>query len=90
MAVQEWRPGAAAPTDVAPGKGRFDGIEIEPDGMVLVTSWNDSSVSTLEGKMLVRRIGGLAPPADVSMDTRRHQVGIVSLVANRFELWRMP
>lgn len=89
--VQEWRPGASAPTDLAPGKGRYDGIEIEHDGTILITSWNDSSILSLRGRTLDRRIGGLtAPPADVSEDARRHQVGIVYLVANRFELWTLP
>jgi sugar lactone lactonase YvrE len=89
--VQEFRPGAKAPTDIAPGAGRYDGIEIEKDGTILITSWNDSSIMSLRGHDLTRRIGRLsAPPADVSEDARRHQVGIVYLVADRFELWTLP
>jgi sugar lactone lactonase YvrE len=89
--VQELRPGAKTPTDIAPGAGRYDGIEIEKDGTILITSWNDSSVMSLRGHELTRRIGKLAAPvADVSMDARRHQVGIVYLTANRFELWTLP
>jgi sugar lactone lactonase YvrE len=89
--VQEWRPGASAPVDLAPGKGRYDGIEIEKDGTILITSWNDSSILSLKGSVLDRRISKLAgPPADVSEDARRHQVGIVYLLANRFELWTLP
>jgi sugar lactone lactonase YvrE len=87
-AVQSWRPGEAKPRAVARGKGKFDGVEVERDGSILITSWNDSSVSTLEGTRLVRRLGPLSmTPADVSMDARRRRVGIVSLQANRFELW---
>jgi sugar lactone lactonase YvrE len=86
-AVQRWKPGASQPTDVAPGKGKFDGVEIERDGTIYITSWNDSSVSVLAGSTLERRISGLPAPADVSYDSRRHRVGIVSLMANRFELW---
>jgi sugar lactone lactonase YvrE len=90
-AVQEWKPGTDRPNDVAPGKGKFDGIEVERDGTVLITSWNDSSVSSLEGNRLVRRVAGLdMPPADASMDARRRQVGIVSLAVDRFELWTLP
>jgi hypothetical protein len=89
--VQEWHAGAKAPTNIAPGKGRYDGIEIERDGQILITSWNDSSIMSLNGRQLNRRIGKLsAPPADVSEDTRRHQVGIVYLAADRFELWTLP
>jgi DNA-binding beta-propeller fold protein YncE len=89
--VQSWRPGERAPTDVAPGKGKFDGVEVAPDGTVLVTSWNDSSVAVLQGNRLVRRLSRLSmTPADVSLDARRGRVGIVSLEANRFELWAWP
>jgi sugar lactone lactonase YvrE len=89
--VQEWRMGDAGPKDIAQGKGMFDGVEVERDGTILITSWNDSSVSTLEGQKLVPRITKLGyQPADVSMDAGRSRVGIVSLVANRFELWEWP
>lgn len=90
-AIQSWQPGAKAPTTIAPGKGMYDGIEVEPDGMVLITSWADSTVLSLDGATLVRRIGGIGtPPADVTYDAARHQVGIVSLQDNRFELWTLP
>jgi len=89
--VQEWRIGDPGPRDVAKGKGMFDGIEVEGDGSILITSWNDSSVATLEGPKLIPRITKLPyQPADVSMDAARSRVGIVSLVANRFELWDWP
>jgi hypothetical protein len=89
--VQTWHIGEPGPRDVATGKGMFDGVEAEPSGQVLITSWNDSSVSTLEGSKLVPRIAKLPyQPADVSMDVGRSRVGIVSLVANRFELWDWP
>lgn len=86
--VQEWRLGEAQPRAIAQGKGKFDGVEVERDGTILITAWNDSSVSTLEDGRLVRRIGPMTmTPADVTMDPRRGRVGIVSLEANRFELW---
>ena len=89
--VQTWAIGDPGPKDVAPGKGMFDGAEAEPNGQILITSWNDSSVSTLEGPKLVQRIARLSyQPADVSMDAGRSRVGIVSLVANKFELWEWP
>ena len=89
--VQEWRIGDPGPKDVATGKGMFDGVEVEHDGTILITSWNDSSVATLEGTKLVPRITKLSyQPADVSMDAGRARVGIVSLVANKFELWEWP
>jgi hypothetical protein len=89
--VQEWRIGDPGPKDLAQGKGRFDGVEVERDGSILITSWNDSSVSTLEGPKLVPRISKLGyEPSDVSMDAGRSRVGIVSVVADKFELWEWP
>jgi sugar lactone lactonase YvrE len=91
QAMQTWRAGAPAPVNLAPGPGKFDGLEVEADGRILLTSWNDSSVSELRGNQLVRRIGPLgAPPADVSLDRRHGRVGVVFLTANRFELWTLP
>ena len=89
-AVQAWNPGDKVPTDVAPGKSKFDGVEIEPDGSILITIWNDSSVSTLQGNQLVKRVRLSMPPADVSLDTQRGRVGIVSVDVDRFELWAWP
>src|SRR3954468_85491 len=55
-AVQQWHPGDAALTDVAPGPGHFDGVEVQPDGRILITIWDDSSVSTLDGAALTKRV----------------------------------
>jgi sugar lactone lactonase YvrE len=89
--VQQWHPGTTRPDRLAAGKGRFDGVEVEPDGSILVTSWNDSTVSILQGNRLLRKLGPLSmTPADVSMDTRRGRVGVVSMEAGRFELWTWP
>ena len=89
--VQAWQPGHRETTDLAPGPGKFDGLEVEAGGRVLLTSWNDSSVLELRGKRLVRRIGPLdAPPADISLDARRRRLGVAFLTANRFELWTLP
>ena len=86
--VQQWSPGKPAPEQLAKGKGRFDGVEVERDGSILITSWNDSTVSTLEGTRLAHRLGPLSmTPADVSMDARRGRVGVVSMEVGRFELW---
>jgi sugar lactone lactonase YvrE len=89
--VQAWQLGDREPADLAAGPGKFDGLEVEADGQVLLTSWNDSSVSELRGTRLVRRIGPLgAPPADIALDAARARVGVVFLTANRFELWTLP
>lgn len=89
--LQAWQLGDREPMDLAAGPGKFDGLEVEADGRVLLTSWNDSSVSELRGRRLVRRIGPLgAPPADIALDAARRRVGVAFLTANRFELWTLP
>lgn len=89
-AVQEWHPDDKEPRDVAPGPSKFDGVEVQPSGAILITVWNDSSVSTLEGNKLVKRLRLSMPPADASVDTKRGRVGIVSVAVDRFELWPWP
>jgi sugar lactone lactonase YvrE len=89
--IQAWQLGDRDPIDLAAGPGKFDGLEVEADGRVLLTSWNDSSVYELRGRRLVRRIGPLgAPPADIALDAARGRVGVAFLTANRFELWTLP
>ena len=88
--LQTWQPGAAAPDSLVAGAGRFDGVETEPDGTILITSWNDSSVSTLEGNKLARRLKLKLAPSDVSMDPKRKRVGVVSMQKDEFELWAWP
>lgn len=91
QALQTWRPGQAAPADLPPGPGMFDGLEVAGDGRVLLTSWSDASVSELRGTRLVRRIGPLqSPPADVSLDAKNGRIGVVFVTTNRFELWTLP
>jgi hypothetical protein len=89
-AVQSWQPGQPAPTDLATGPSKFDGVEIQPNGQIVVTSWNDSTVSTLDGNKLVRRLKLAIPPADVSVDTKRKRAGVVSMMTDQFQLWAWP
>lgn len=90
-AVQTWNPGQAAPTNLMPGPGQYDGLEVEADGRVLFTSWGDSTVNELVGNKTVRVIGPLqAGVADIAVDAKRGRVGVLLLTANRFELWTLP
>jgi hypothetical protein len=90
QAVEEWHPGDRAPKDVAQGPSKFDGVEVQPSGSIVITIWNDSTVSTLEGNKLVKQLRLSMPPADVSIDTKRGRVGVVSVAVDRFELWPWP
>ena len=89
-AIQEWHPGDKAPKDVATGPSKFDGVEVQPSGSIVITIWNDSTVSTLEGNKLVKQLRLSMPPADASVDTKRGRVGVVSVAVDRFELWPWP
>lgn len=89
-AVQQWHPGDPTPTDIAPGPSKFDGVEVEPDGTIIITVWNDSSVSTLDGNHLTRKLVLSMPPADASVDIKRGRIGVVSVAVDRFELWPWP
>ena len=86
-AVQEWHPGDPSPTNVASGPSKFDGVEVEPEGVIVITIWNDSSVSVLDGPNLIKKVTLRMPPADASLDLRRNRVGVVSVATDRFELW---
>ena len=91
QAMQTWLPGQAAPTRLMPGPGQYDGLEVEADGRVLLTSWGDSTVNELAGNRTVRVAGPMeAAPADIAVDAKRGRMGVVLLTANRFELWTLP
>ena len=38
------------PRPIATGAGRYDGIEVLPDGRILVSAWNDSTLSEVDGR----------------------------------------
>jgi hypothetical protein len=57
-----------APTPVARGIGRYDGIEVLPDGRTLVSAWNDSTVSEVVGSEVRPLIRGVPTAADIGVD----------------------
>jgi sugar lactone lactonase YvrE len=80
--------GGGSPSAVAHGKGRYDGVEILPDGSLLVSCWNDQSVRII-GKDGVERglIGNVFTPADIGVDTRRSRIAIPLASRGRVEFW---
>jgi sugar lactone lactonase YvrE len=85
--ILEWRPGQP-PTPIASGVGSFDGVEVLPDGRVLISSWADSSIYILSNDSLHRAITGVPAPADIGVDTRRGRVAIPIFTEDRVEIWR--
>jgi hypothetical protein len=87
--VLAWRPGERAPSVVATGAGGFDGVVVA-GGRLLVSSWNDSTVSAYETGQEVKLITGVPSPADIGYDVKRHRVLVPILTGNRVEVWQLP
>ena len=75
---------------IARGKGKFDGLEILPDGREIVASWNDTAVLAFDGKNFKKLTTEVWTPADIGVDTRRNRIAIPSSVMDRVELWQLP
>jgi sugar lactone lactonase YvrE len=85
--LQQWNEGDARPEPVARGAGRYDGVEVLPDGRILVAAWNDSTVSEVDGTELRPLVRGVPSPADIGVDPERGVVAIPILAEDRVELW---
>ncbi|MEP6690412.1 MAG: SMP-30/gluconolactonase/LRE family protein [Gemmatimonadaceae bacterium] len=85
-----WKAGDSAPTVIAAGAGGYDGLDVLPDGRVLISSWADSSVSIITGTTVTRLISGVSAPADFGIDTKRRRIAIPRFDKDRVELWALP
>jgi glucose/arabinose dehydrogenase len=88
--VQRWTEGSAGPEPLARGPGRYDGIEVLPGGRILVSAWNDSTVSEVAGEELRPLIRGVPSAADIGVDPAGEVVAVPVLGHDRVELWRLP
>ncbi len=61
-----------------------------PDGKILVSAWNDSSVSVVAGGRMRPVIRGVPNAADIGVDPVGRIVGVPLVRDNRVELWRLP
>jgi len=87
--VFAWKPGDKAPSVIAKGAGAFDGVVIV-GSRILVSSWNDSTVSSYETGDEVKVITGVPSPADIGYDAKRNRLLIPILTGNRIEIWQLP
>ncbi|MEW5915928.1 MAG: SMP-30/gluconolactonase/LRE family protein, partial [Gemmatimonadota bacterium] len=78
------------PIPIAGGVGGYDGIEILPDGRVLVTSWQDSTVNVVVDGALRKVITGVDGPADIGIDTKRMVLALPRFSAGRVEYYHIP
>ena len=88
--LQQWTEGAARPTPLAKGPGRYDGVEVLPGGRILVSGWNDSTVSEVVGREIRPLIRGVPAAADIGVDPEAKVVAIPILRDDRVELWKFP
>jgi sugar lactone lactonase YvrE len=88
-ALQEWSPGQDRLRPVATGAGRYDGVEVTPDGVVLVSAWNDSTVSAVRDGRLVPLIRGVPLAADIGYDPGRRRIGVPLIGNDRIEIWQL-
>jgi sugar lactone lactonase YvrE len=89
-AVWQWKDGDRQPAKIARGHGRYDGIEVLPDGRVLVAAWNDSTVSEIVGSEVRPWIRGVPNAADIGVDPAAGVVAVPILTGDRLELWKLP
>ena len=88
--IQEWRDGQPRAESVARGAGRYDGIEVLPGGRVVVSGWNDSTISEMKGKEIRPLIRNVPAAADIGVDPVAGVVAVPILGDDRVELWRLP
>jgi sugar lactone lactonase YvrE len=74
---------------LASGPGGYDGLEVLPDGRVVVSSWADSSVSVVEGSAMKKLIANVAAPADIGVDTKRNRIALPRFDGNTVEIWEL-
>ena len=84
-----WTPGGAKPDTLAQGPGGFDGVEILPDGHILVSSWTDSTVHLIGDHTATKAITGVNTPADIGLDPARGWVAVPLFMDNRVEFWQL-
>jgi sugar lactone lactonase YvrE len=83
-------PANTQPIPIAGGLGGYDGIEVLPDGRILVTSWQDSTVNVVSEGALKKVITGVDGPADIGVDTKRMVLALPRLAAGRLEYYHIP
>ena len=79
-----------APHVLGRGKGKWDGVEILPDGRIIASSWTDSSIYVVDRDSTYQLIRGVPEPADLGVDTRRNRIAVPVSVMGRLEVWQLP
>lgn len=88
-AVLEWSGPGGDPKPIATGAGRYDGIEVLPGGRILVSAWNDSTLSAVEGDRLQAVVRGVPSAADIGVDPKEGVVALPLIADDRVEFWKL-
>ena len=88
--IGSWAPGDSAVKPFATGPGGYDGVEVLSDGRVLVTSWNDSTVSVVVNGTAQPLVRSVEAPADLGVDTKRNRIALPRFNAGTVEYWQIP
>ena len=89
--VMAWNPGTPSATTLVAGPGGYDGVEVLPNGNILVSSWTDSTVHVVHGGThMMPLVRGVAAPADIGVDTKRNVVAIPRFNDAKVEYYRIP
>lgn len=83
-------PANTQPIPIAGGMGGYDGIEVLPDGRVLVSSWQDSTINVVAEGALKKVITQVDSPADIGVDTKRMVLAVPRFTLNRVEYYHIP
>jgi hypothetical protein len=83
--------GDSMPKTLAAGPGGYDGVEVLPNGNVLVSSWTDSTIHIFHGGThRVALIRNVSAPADIGVDTKRNVVAIPRFNDGKVEYYKIP
>ena len=85
----EWAVGDSVPVVMGSAGGSNDGAAFV-GGMLLLTSWNDSSLVAFENGTARTLVDGLGAPADIGIDRGRNRVAIPLLTGDRVEIYQLP
>jgi sugar lactone lactonase YvrE len=69
--------------------GRFDGVEVLPNGTILYAAWQDSSIHALAAGRDRRIVREVQEPADIGLDTRRGVLAVPLSTLGRVQLWKL-
>lgn len=83
-----WKPGTKDLRSLGSGPGQEDGVEVLPDGRLLVTSWADSSLFVVDNGKTTKVASGIASPADIGINGK--QVAVPQLMENKLQFWELP